>query len=393
MALKVFICYRREDTRPTAGRIHDSLKAELKSNVEIFRDVKNIPYGDNFVTVVEKALKECDVFLPLVGSRWLDVTDEQGQRRIDDPGDTVHIEIATAIRRGVPIIPILIDRAGLPKVKELPTALASLVNYHGLEIDNDHYEDGIEKLVDALKVRVGQPAKHWSLRLLSWQVAESLWSARKEGRKGTISSIAIGWPAVFAVLVFASLIVALTRYSDRITTAVRPWLPIPVQQAAVPTPLPSPKSAETRQEALRQMVDGANDVDGYLLKGSAQIAGWLNILQFHQLRVINEAQAYASGLEQRVHGLSNIRDQYFAYPEITKGLDAALPSLRELSSKTSAFSHELSLIDSSADARQKIFADGNRLLQATREAEANLAPLRSMQITSDGTEQRKEPPK
>jgi hypothetical protein len=93
MALKVFICYRREDTRPTAGRIHDSLKSELKSNVEIFRDVKNIPYGENFITVVEKALAECDVFLPLIGSRWLGLTDEHGQRRIDAEEDTVHIEI------------------------------------------------------------------------------------------------------------------------------------------------------------------------------------------------------------------------------------------------------------------------------------------------------------
>jgi hypothetical protein len=327
---------------------------------------------------VERALEECDVFLPLIGSRWLDSTDDQGQRRIDGPEDTVHFEIATAIRRAIPIIPILVDRAHLPNAKELPAAIASLTRYHGLEIDNDHYEDGIEKLVGALKARIEQPSK------------------QQEDKKLRLASFVNVWTifaAAFVVALLSNFIFGVTYERQDLVKVMDRLTAFLVPQAAVPTPSPSPKTAETRPEALRQMVDGAKDVDGYLLYGSARIPEWLNTLQFHQLRVINEAQVYASGLEERVRGLSNIRDQYSAYPEITKGLDAALPSLRELSSKMSAFSQELSSVDSSADAMKTIVADGNRLSAAIREAEAKLAPLRNMQLTGDGTESTKAPPK
>jgi TIR domain len=172
VAPKIFICYRREDTRPTAGRIHDSLASEFGSAIEIFRDVKGIPYGETFVSVVEKAVEDSNIFLVLIGSKWLDEFENRRNDAVDDP---VHFEIAAAIRRKVPIIPILVDGARLPKSKELPEEIASLSTYNGLQINNDHFEDGLAKLVSALRTRL--PKRRFTVRALSLLGAIAVLSA------------------------------------------------------------------------------------------------------------------------------------------------------------------------------------------------------------------------
>ena len=153
--LRIFISYRREDTRPTAGRIDDLIRSsQLGEHVEIFRDVRKIQPGENFVSAVSTALQECDVFLALIGSKWLDITDDSGKRRIDAEDDLVRVELASAIRRKIPIIPILVDGTRLPKAADLPHEIAPLSYYQGLDIHNDRFEDDAAKLIDDLKKRL-----------------------------------------------------------------------------------------------------------------------------------------------------------------------------------------------------------------------------------------------
>jgi hypothetical protein len=226
--LKVFICYRRDDTRPTAGRIHDSLASELGSDIEIFRDVKGIPYGETFVSVVEKAVEESNIFLVLIGSKWLEEFENRRNEAVDDP---VHFEIAAAIRRKVPIIPILVDGARLPRSKELPKEIASLSSYNGLQINNDHFEDGLAKLVGALRTRL---PKRPLAQVLRW----------------------LG--VVFAVCVALVLIWELTHFLSVGHFTIRPK-----QEASQdsPTALPSPLAAPV--DAI-DLLDGAwTIVDGW----------------------------------------------------------------------------------------------------------------------------------
>jgi hypothetical protein len=162
-------------TRPTAGRIHDLLASELGSQVKIFRDVKDIEPGETFISVVEKAVEESDIFLVLIGSSWLDDLDRRQSDGLDDP---VHFEIATAIRRKVPVIPILVDGARLPGSKELPDAIAPLSSYNGLTISNDHFEDGFARLVGTLRKRLPKrpfvQALRWSGLAVAMCVALAL---------------------------------------------------------------------------------------------------------------------------------------------------------------------------------------------------------------------------
>ncbi|MBV8224161.1 MAG: toll/interleukin-1 receptor domain-containing protein, partial [Verrucomicrobia bacterium] len=105
MSGQIFISYRREDSSASAGRIYDRLSGSFPSN-RIFNDVDNIAPGVDFVTAIEKSIGSCDVLISVVGKRWLSVTDEDGKRRLDDTDDFVRLEIATALKRGIRVIPV-----------------------------------------------------------------------------------------------------------------------------------------------------------------------------------------------------------------------------------------------------------------------------------------------
>jgi hypothetical protein len=117
MAAKVFISYRRDDSGDYAGRVHDRLEREFGSDL-LFMDVDAIPLGANFTKVLREEVAKCDVLLALIGANWLDARNEDGKRRLDNPSDYLRIEIATALQRDIPVIPILLERATMPKAAQ-----------------------------------------------------------------------------------------------------------------------------------------------------------------------------------------------------------------------------------------------------------------------------------
>jgi hypothetical protein len=114
-----------DDSAGHAGDVHDRLKGEFRSDL-LFMDVDAIPPGDNFIKVLRDELARCDVLLALIGPNWLNVRDEQGNRRLDNPSDFLRIEIATALQRDIPVIPILLDGARMPKAHQLPMPRSSI---------------------------------------------------------------------------------------------------------------------------------------------------------------------------------------------------------------------------------------------------------------------------
>src|SRR4051812_14047048 len=110
----IFISYRRKDSQSAAGRLADSLEQRIP-DATIFRDVETIEAGADFVATIASALESCDVLLAVVGPRWLDVTDADGHRRLDDPQDYTRVELATALKRpDVRVVPVLVDGAIMP---------------------------------------------------------------------------------------------------------------------------------------------------------------------------------------------------------------------------------------------------------------------------------------
>jgi TIR domain len=149
MAAKVFISYRRDDSAGHAGRIHDRLVRDLGRS-RLFMDVDNVPLGENFVEFIRAQVASCNVLLALIGPNWLDATDESGNRRLNSPHDYVRLEVATALQRNIPVIPILLDGARIPTSDQLPSDLAGLSLRNGLETRHSSFHSDMDTLVRSL---------------------------------------------------------------------------------------------------------------------------------------------------------------------------------------------------------------------------------------------------
>jgi len=147
---KVFISYRRDDSAGSAGRVWDRLEKEFGSGL-LFMDVDAIPFGKNFVKIIRAEVSKCDVFLAVIGPKWLTVRDKQRKRRIDDANDYVRIEISTALQRDIPVVPLLLDGAQMPKANELPKDLQELAVRHALEVRHTSFHPDMDRLVRQLK--------------------------------------------------------------------------------------------------------------------------------------------------------------------------------------------------------------------------------------------------
>jgi hypothetical protein len=157
---KIFISYRRADSRKDAGRIYDRLiDAFGKDNV--FKDVDNIPFGKDFRDVLQEAADQCDVQLAIIGQYWLTITNEDGTRRLDNPDDFVRIEVESALQRDdCLLIPVLVDHAAMPEAEALPATLRELAfkNATAVRDDPDFHSD-VSKIIRELKRLYGHDTK------------------------------------------------------------------------------------------------------------------------------------------------------------------------------------------------------------------------------------------
>lgn len=103
----------------------------------IFRDVDSIPLGVDFREHLGSAIQRCHVLLAVIGRDWIGTGEPGGARRIDDPTDFVRVEIESAIQRDIPVIPLLVNRAAMPRPEQLPTEIAALAYRNGMPIRHD----------------------------------------------------------------------------------------------------------------------------------------------------------------------------------------------------------------------------------------------------------------
>jgi hypothetical protein len=150
MSGQIFISYRREESRWSAGRLFDRLTARFDRR-QIFMDIDGIGLGEDFVETIEKRVCDCDVLIAIIGAHWLTSVDQQGGRRLDNPEDFVRAEIGTALKRNIRVIPVLVDGALMPRSAELPDDLKPLVRRNALLVGDTHFDDDCRRLVAAIE--------------------------------------------------------------------------------------------------------------------------------------------------------------------------------------------------------------------------------------------------
>jgi TonB family protein len=146
---KIFISYRREDSAGHTGRLYDRLSAYFGED-QIFMDIEHIEAGEDFVQAIQEAVGECEILIAIIGRDWLNSGGAAG-RRLDNPNDFVRLEIATALERGVRVIPVLVQDAKMPHPQELPENLLRLSHRNAIELSDTRWKHDVDQLIEAIE--------------------------------------------------------------------------------------------------------------------------------------------------------------------------------------------------------------------------------------------------
>jgi hypothetical protein len=117
----------------------------------VFMDVNAIQPGRDFRKAIDDSIRECSVLLAIVGREWLESKDALGRRRLDDETDFVRLEIASALGRDIPVVPVLVRGAKMPRAEQLPADLQELAYRNAVELTHARWKSDVKVLIQALR--------------------------------------------------------------------------------------------------------------------------------------------------------------------------------------------------------------------------------------------------
>lgn len=150
MAHAIFISYRRDDTEGETGRLFDDLTRAF-GNDAVFMDVSGIDPGTDFRKAIDDNVACCGVQLAVIGPTWATIIGSDGARRLDNENDYVRLEIASALKRNIAVIPVLVHDAHMPHADQLPDNLKDLAYRNSVELTHARWNSDVALLVKALE--------------------------------------------------------------------------------------------------------------------------------------------------------------------------------------------------------------------------------------------------
>ena len=136
----------------------------------MFKDVDSIPLIVDFREFVKTSILGSRVTLVVIGRGWLNVPDEQGNLRLDNPADFVRIEIETALATpNMAVIPVLVGRATMPAANALPPSLQQLAYLNAAQVrPYPDFNDDLHELIHGIDPRM---RLSWVRRWRQWPTA------------------------------------------------------------------------------------------------------------------------------------------------------------------------------------------------------------------------------
>jgi hypothetical protein len=250
----IFISYRREDAEGQAGRLFDDLVAQF-GNDSVFMDVAGLEPGRDFRRAIDQQVASCGVLLALIGKDWLDAQNESGKRRLDDPSDFVRLETASALKRDIPVIPVLVRGASMPHADELPEDLRDLAFRNAVELTHARWDSDLQVLVRALTPHVQTKPKSNGPNLPSP-------ATTPQRSRIPLPLIVIGGAVFLLVLAFAGYFLFKKSPEDRLGELVTPTVTPTATATATPkatataTPRPTREVIPISAPTLLSPADG-----------------------------------------------------------------------------------------------------------------------------------------
>jgi len=123
-------------------------------------DVAAIEPGRDFRKAIDQSVTSCGVLLALIGRDWLESKDSLGNKRLENANDFVRIELASALKRDIPVIPVLVRGARMPLAEQLPEDLKELHYRNAVELTHARWKSDVQVLIRALRPYMGTAAAH-----------------------------------------------------------------------------------------------------------------------------------------------------------------------------------------------------------------------------------------
>ncbi len=239
----IFINYRRDDAPGVAGRLFDYLAGRF-SREDLFMDVDAMKPGVDFAKQLDAQVSHCRVLLAVIGPHWLDTKDKTGARRLDNEKDYVRIELASALKRDIAVIPVLVDGATMPPAESLADDLKPLAFRHALELRHSRFSADADAIVHALESAV--PRRRNLMPLIGAAVAAVLVVAAGGVMWAKLKKPAVP-PAVQTSAVVATAPPAASLPAPVAPSPAAPATPAPAPAAPAPAAPPPAASAPSPQ--------------------------------------------------------------------------------------------------------------------------------------------------
>lgn len=153
---KIFISYRRDDTKDQVIHIRDHLQRKF-GNDNVFLDI-DVHSGIKWEENLKNELTQSDVVLVVIGKNWL-------TPRLHAEGDWVRQEVEAAIRQNKKIIPVLMGETIEPTKSSLPKSIQKLTGYQFQRLRGGRdYKRDMEDLIDSIQSYFPLP-KPWYISI------------------------------------------------------------------------------------------------------------------------------------------------------------------------------------------------------------------------------------
>jgi TIR domain len=143
-AAGVFISYRRKEGSHIAGRLYDRLVERL-GEARVFMDVDSIKPGQDWTEAISHAVAQCGLMLALIGDQW--GQSNASSARTSESPDYVWLEIEAAFDQDIPIIPVLLEDATMPRHADLPETLTKLTHLQAIHLRHDSFKSDVAHLL------------------------------------------------------------------------------------------------------------------------------------------------------------------------------------------------------------------------------------------------------
>jgi hypothetical protein len=195
---EIFISYRRGDASGFANPLYERLAKHFGPE-HVFRDVRNIEAGENFIDRFNEGVKSCKIFLPVIGTNWVSLAEKKKSQ--GDP-DYVQLEITNALKRRqanqqLLILPILVEGATMPPQRDLSEDLKGLADINALALVEAWWDQGVDKLIAQIEKSLEEFGVSWE------RPANQIVTGNQQARKFLRYCLSFGMGAVVALVSYS----------------------------------------------------------------------------------------------------------------------------------------------------------------------------------------------